>query len=172
MVLLGKKILIVYFSHADENWFGGALKTLKEGNTAVVAKKIQALVGGDLYEVKRAKPYPVKYGPCTAEAKKELQAKAFPKLSSQPIDLQPYEVIILGYPCWWGTCPRPLFTFFRDHDWTNKVVYPFCTNEGSGLGHSMVDLRLALKGAEIKAGLPITGSAASRCDDQIYFWLK
>lgn len=172
MSLRGKKILIVYFSHADENWFLGGLKTLKEGYTAVVAKKIQTLLGGDLYEVKRDKPYPIQYGPCTEEAKKELQEKAFPELSSQPIGLKPYDVIILGYPCWWGTCPRPLFTFFRDHDWTGKVVYPFCTNEGSGLGDSMADLRSALEGAEIKAGLPITGSAVSTCDKQISFWLK
>ena len=44
------KILIAYFSRADENYVDGQLKYLEKGNTQVVAEKIQSLTGGELFK--------------------------------------------------------------------------------------------------------------------------
>ena len=43
-----KKILIAYYSRADENYVGGSLKYLSVGNTEVLAKKIAEKTGGFL----------------------------------------------------------------------------------------------------------------------------
>ena len=43
-----KKSLIVYFSHRKENYVAGAIKDLKIGNTEVIAKKVQAIIGAEL----------------------------------------------------------------------------------------------------------------------------
>ena len=44
-----KKSLIVYFSHRKENYVAGAIKDLKIGNTEVIAKKVQAIIGAVSY---------------------------------------------------------------------------------------------------------------------------
>ena len=41
------KILIAYFSHKGENYFGGRIVRIEKGNTAVVADKLRALTGAD-----------------------------------------------------------------------------------------------------------------------------
>ena len=38
------KTLIAYFSHTGENYFGGAIRNISKGNTAVVAEFAQILV--------------------------------------------------------------------------------------------------------------------------------
>ena len=55
---MNNKILIVYFSHKGENYVNGKIKNLNVGNTEIVAKKIQSIVGGDLFEIV-FKPYPL-----------------------------------------------------------------------------------------------------------------
>lgn len=44
------KELILYFSRADENYFGGSLKYIDKGNTEVVAEKAAALTGRRLIQ--------------------------------------------------------------------------------------------------------------------------
>ena len=36
--------LIAYFSRADENYFGGAIRYVKKGNTEIVCEKIKELM--------------------------------------------------------------------------------------------------------------------------------
>ena len=41
------KILIAFFSRADENYFAGAMRYVKVGNTEIVCGIIKDLTGGD-----------------------------------------------------------------------------------------------------------------------------
>lgn len=50
------------------------------------------------------------------------------------------EVVLLGYPIWWGGASWVLDDFVRGNDFTGKVVYPFCTSASSPLGSSADDL--------------------------------
>ena len=61
--------------------------------------------------------------------------------------------------------------FLADHDWKNKVIYPFCTHEGSAFGSSIQDLRRACPQAEIKTGLAVRGSKVSCADTAVKNWL-
>lgn len=54
------KILTAYFSHAGENYFDGKIIAVKEGNTAIVAKKIAAATGSELFEIARETPLSVR----------------------------------------------------------------------------------------------------------------
>ena len=75
-----KKSLIVYFSHRKENYVAGAIKDLKIGNTEVIAKKVQAIIGAELFEIHPLHEYPSKYDECTKLAKDELETNARPKM--------------------------------------------------------------------------------------------
>lgn len=167
-----KRILIAYFSRKGENYANGGIRDLKEGNTAVVAKKIQALVGGDLFEIEAVHPYPKGYEETTEVAKVELRSKARPELTDTVKDMKAYDTLILGFPNWWGTYPMPVATFLENYDFTGKTLYPLCTHEGSGLGHSEKDLKNACPKADVRKGLAIVGSTVKDSDADLKRWLN
>ena len=74
------KNLIVYFSHDKENYVAGKIVKLDIGNTKVVAKKIQSIIGGDTFEILPLHEYPFEYHRCTEVAKKELENNERPKI--------------------------------------------------------------------------------------------
>ena len=63
-------------------------------------------------------------------------------------------------------------TFLERYDFTGKHILPLCTNEGSGMGGSERTIRQCAPGAEVKRGLPITGSAAASSGESVRRWLK
>lgn len=52
------KTLIVYFSHAGENYTHGTIGYLEVGNTEVVARKIHQMIPSDLFYIDTVKKYP------------------------------------------------------------------------------------------------------------------
>jgi Putative NADPH-quinone reductase (modulator of drug activity B) len=80
--------------------------------------------------------------------------------------MQEYDTIILGYPSWWGTMPMAVFTFLEQYNFSGKTIIPFCTNERSGLGSSIRDLKKLCPKANILAGVSIYGSKAQQADSQ------
>ena len=51
--LKGKKSLIIYYSRKGENYTSEGIKDLKVGNTEVIAKMIQEITNGDLFEIRQ-----------------------------------------------------------------------------------------------------------------------
>ena len=90
--------LVAFYSRADENYFGGAYRYIEVGNTEKVAKMIAEKTGADLFKIEQAVPYSANYRECIAEAKKDLQTKARPELTTMPVSLDDYDEIYLGYP--------------------------------------------------------------------------
>ena len=43
------KTLIAFFSRADENYFGGAMKYIEVGNTEIAAEKIRDRLNADMF---------------------------------------------------------------------------------------------------------------------------
>ena len=166
------KTLIAYFSRADENYFGGAMRYVKVGNTEIVANIIKDLIPADSFKIEMKNPYSPVYMTCIEEAKKDLRAKARPELVSVPESIDEYDTVILAYPNYWSTMPMAVFTFLEHFDFSGKTILPLCTNEGSGMGSSERDIKKTCPGAIIKKGLPITGSAAASSKSSVERWLK
>ena len=153
-----KKVLVTYFSRADENYSVGYIN---EGNTEKVAKEIVAQTGADLFHIETVKPYPAEYDLCIEEAKKELRANARPDIKGD-INIDDYDIIFIGYPNWWGEPPMAVYTFIEKHDWNGKTVIPFITHEGSGFGGTDKKIVKACKGANSKPGYAVYGHIAQR----------
>ena len=166
------KTLIAYFSRADENYFGGAMRYIKVGNTQVVCEIIQKLIPADSFKIEMKNPYSPVYMTCIDEAKQDLRAKARPELVSLPESIDGYDTVVLAYPNYWGTMPMAVFTFLEAFDFTGKTILPLCTNEGSGMGGSERDIKRTCPGANVKAGLPITGSNAAGSEPALRRWLS
>jgi flavodoxin len=166
------KTLIAFFSRADENYFGGAMRYIKTGNTEVAVEKIRELLAADVYRIEMRQPYSPVYMTCIEEAKKDLREGARPELVSMPERIDDYNTVILAYPNYWGTMPMAVFTFLEAFDFSGKRILPLCTNEGSGMGKSERDIQKTCKGAMVAAGLSISGSSVAESGPQIEKWLK
>lgn len=169
--MTGSKTLIAYYSRKGNNYVGGSIVNLPVGNTEVIAGKIHALTGGDLFQIQTVKPYPDDYTKTTRVAQDELSQNARPELTETVSDMGDFDVIYLGYPNWWGTMPMALFTFLESHDFAGKTIVPFCTHEGSGIGSSERDIKKLCPDAKLLSGLAIRGGSVSKADKDLVNWL-
>ena len=166
------KNLIAYYSRKGQNYVNGDIKNLAKGNTEVIAEFIQKAVGGDLFEIDTVKEYPIDYIECTNVAKEELRQKARPELKKYLSSIDEYDIIYLGYPCWWGLPPMAVFTFLEKYDFKGKVIRPFTTHEGSGLGGSVSQIKKTCPTASVLTGLAIHGAEAAQSEKQVIQWAK
>ena len=164
--------LVVYFSRAGENSFGGELKNIEKGNTEVIAEYIQEFTGAELFKVEPAVEYPADYMKCIDVAKKEQQSDARPEIKEALNDISGYDRIFIGFPNWWGTLPMPMFTQLEQLDFAGKTVKPFVTHEGSGFGSAEKDIKKICNGAEVKRGLSIPGAEVYDAKGMVRSWLE
>ena len=159
------KSMIIYFSHAGENYSVGFIT---EGNTAKVAKEIAAQTGAEIWELKEKEPYPEKYTTCIELAKQELEAKARPEFVGEIPDLSEVGTIYLGYPNWWSAAPMIIYSFLDAAQIDGKTILPFCTHEGSGLGSTARKLAAAYPRVKFELkGLDIFGHVAQNEPDEV-----
>ena len=104
--------LIVFFSRADENYFGGSMKYVEVGNTEIAVGHITELTGFDSFKLEMVQPYSADYMTCIDEAKAHLRENARPALKKIP-DVSDYDTIILAYPNYWGTMPMAVFSSLK-----------------------------------------------------------
>ena len=164
-------ILIAYYSRKGQNYWNGSIKNLAKGNTEIIAEMIEEIASGDLFEIDTVDEYPSDYYECIDFAKQELRDKSRPEITDTVDNMDNYDVIFLGYPNWWGTMPMAVFTFLEQYDLSGKIIIPFCTNEGSGMGVSEKDIKNATK-ATVKKGLSIHGAEAQNSKKAVEKWVK
>jgi len=163
-----KKTLVVFFSHAGENYSVGNIKV---GNTRIVADYISELTGADQFEIVAEKDYDMSYMQLIEVAKREAKDGELPDYKDS-IDVAPYDTVFVGGPIWWGTYPQVMFTFFRDNDLNGKTVIPFTTHEGSGLGSTVEDIKQAYPNANVTKGFAIAGHDVRSGKARVEKWLK
>ncbi len=153
----GKNILVAYFSRADENYNVG---TIDVGNTQIVAEYIASEVGADSFHIETVTPYPADYDECCDVAKQELADKARPEIQVGVENMEQYDIVFLGYPIWWGDMPMAVYTFMDSCDFSDKVVIPFNTHEGSGESGTYSAIASYLPNAQVLDGMAIQGKTA------------
>ena len=163
-----KKALVVFFSHAGDNY---AVGNIKVGNTKIVADYISDFTGADQFEIKTTKYDGMAYRPLCDLAKKEQQNGELPPFEGT-VDVKKYDIIFIGGPVWWGTYPQVMFTFFKKYDLNGKTIIPFTTHEGSGLGRCVKDVEKAYPKATIEHGFSIYGHDVSTSKERVEKWLK
>ena len=166
------KTLIAFFSRAEENYFGGAMRYVKVGNTEIVCNLMKEMLPADSFKIEMKNPYSPVYMTCIEQAKKDLREQARPELVRYLDSVDAYDTVILAYPNYWGTMPMAVMTFLERYDFSGKTILPLCTNEGSGMGGSERDIRKCAPGADVKKGLSITGSRAADAGESVKRWLS
>ena len=169
----GNHILVAYFSRADENYGVG---TIDVGNTQIIAEFIADEVGADSFHIETVTPYPVGYDDCCDVAKQELADKARPEIQGSIDNMEQYDIVFLGYPIWWGDMPMAVYTFMDSYDFSDKVVIPFNTHEGSGGSGTYPAIGSYLPNAQVLDGMAIQGATAqefsSDTQQSVRSWLE
>ena len=165
---MDNKALVIFFSHAGENYSVGNIEV---GNTKIVADYISEITGADQFEIVAEKNYDMPYMDLIKVAQDEAKAGELPAYKGD-VDVTPYDVIFIGGPIWWGTYPQVMFTFFKDHDLSGKTVIPFTTHEGSGLASTVRDVKKAWPKATVKEGFAIYGHEVRSGKAKVEKWLK
>lgn len=117
------RVLVAYFS--------------RSGNTRVMAGIIHRSLNTDLFEIEPATPYPEDYFQTVEQAKNERERRVNPPLKNSVTDISRYETVYLGFPIWGTSVPPVVQTFLSSHNLAGKLLIPFITHGGYGLGESV-----------------------------------
>lgn len=165
------KDLIAYFSKDGYNFLNGEIVNLEKGFTEKVAEVIKGVTGADMFKIDPVKRYSNDYHECVIEARKDKEENRRPKFKDTLKNLDEYETIYLGYPNYCGTMPMHVFSFIERYDnLKGKVIKPFCTNGGGGLGSSIEDIKKMCKEATIEEPLSINADDIEKSISLIKKW--
>ena len=147
---MADKILVAYYS--------------KTGHTKAAAQKIAKAAGGALHEIVPTKEYPASYVATVAVAKWEQLKNEKPALNDKVQGFKDYNVVLVGFPIWWFTCPQLIKTFMESYDFSGKTIVPFCTSSSSGLGSSARNLHSLASDSAVWLDGDRLASGSSRAD--------
>lgn len=136
------KVLVAYFSAS--------------GVTKGVARQLAEVTGGTLHEIKPAQLYTdadLDWRNKQSRSSVEMQDKSSrPDITDKLATMAEYDVIYVGFPIWWNTCPTIINTFMEAYDFKGKTVVPFATSGGSSIKKACEDLKATCPGVNWKEG--------------------
>lgn len=179
-----RKIVTAYFTRVGNTDFdddvdavSGASLLLDEnrelmGNSQAIALMIQDAIGGELVPINTEKKYPSAYSDTISVASEELKRQDLPGLINMPGDLEEYDTVVLVYPLWWFTIPKPVEAFLNSYDFSGKTVIPVVTHGGSGAGKSIEAIKAACNGTVVDKPLEVYCGDVPNCRERVTGWLK
>ncbi len=151
----GRKILIVYLSRTN--------------NTKAIAEIIQKNVGGKLVALELVNPYPENYKAIVDQVALENSSGFLPPLKTKIDDIESYDIVFIGFPTWGMQLPPPVKSFLKQTDLSGKMVIPFNTNAGYGIGSTFQTIKKLCPKSKISEGFSIQGGIER---DGVYFVMK
>ena len=136
------KVLVAYFSAT--------------GVTKGVAQQLAEVADADLHEIKPAQAYTdadLDWHDKQSRSSVEMQDKSSrPAITAKLQNMEDYDVVYVGFPIWWYTCPTIINTFMEAYDFQGKTVMPFATSGGSSIKRACKDLKAAYPNINWKEG--------------------
>lgn len=177
------KILIAYFTWSDNTVVENpdsidvdaetSASVLSPGNAELIANWIAEETGGDLFSIKTQNKYSSDYDECLNQARKERDNNERPALVERVNSIDDYDVIFLGFPNWWYTCPMAVFTFVESYDLEGKTIIPFCTHGTGGLSRTIRDLKKLLPdNCEVLEPIGVYRPEVKNSKSKVLDWLK
>ena len=155
----GSSILIAYFSF--------------EGHTKQIAEDIYAQVGGDLFEITPETPYVGTRNDLSGIASTELRENARPALATHVDNMDQYDVVFVGYPCWWSDAPMAVFTFLEEYDFSGKTIVPFTSYGASGWENSLTSVQRSVgNNATMAEGFSVQEDDMQNLSARVTAWLQ
>lgn len=143
----------------------------RTGNTRVIAGLIARAINADVFEIRPAATYPEDYLATVEQARRERDRGFAPPLASRVRDIARYDTVYLGFPIWGQTAPPVVRSFLKAHDLAGRVLIPFVTHGGYGLGSSLAVLASHAPGALLREGFTMEADQERRTMEAVTAWL-
>ncbi len=133
------KTLVAYFS-------------AESGRTRGVAQSLASVIGADLFEIRPEKPYTaadLNYMNPLSRCNREKFGRKNVPFAGDAENFESYDMVLIGFPIWYGGAPAVVNDFCRAHDFTGKKVAAFATSGGSGIGKTAQKLQPFVRGASV-----------------------
>lgn len=137
------KTMVVYFSAT--------------GTTKAAAQKIAKEQNAVLWEIEPAEKYTaadLDWRNKQSRSSIEMADPSARPAIKQCTNIQPYDTIYVGYPIWWGICPRIIDSWLENNlpQLEGKTLIPFATSGSSGIEQSVDYLRKTYPGLKWEDG--------------------
>lgn len=136
-----KEILVAFFSAT--------------GKTKKVAQDLAAAADADLWEIVPLVPYTeedLDWRNKQSRSSIEMNDPTERTTIKMCTDIRSYKVIFLGFPIWWGICPRIINSWIENNDLTGKVLILFATSGSSQIAPAVNYLRKTYPDYNFKDG--------------------
>ena len=114
------------------------------GRTKAVAQDIARVNGFDLWEIEAYEPYTaadLNWRDAQSRSSIEMADSTERPTIRICTDLRPYDTIYVGFPIWWGICPRIIQSWVENNILDDKVLIPFATSGSSTIDKAVQFLR-------------------------------
>lgn len=124
MTSMQSKTLVAYFSAT--------------GTTKAAAAKLASQHAARLWEIEAAEPYTaadLDWRNSQSRSSLEMNNPDERPMIKQCTDVTPYDTIYVGFPIWWGICPRIINSWLDNNlpQLEGKTLVPFATSGSSGI---------------------------------------
>ena len=132
MMPVQAKTLVAYFSAT--------------GNTRIAAQKLARQHQASLWEIEAAEKYTAEdldWRNKQSRSSLEMNNPDERPMIKQCTNVTPYDTVYVGFPIWWGICPRIINSWLDNNlpQLEAKVLIPFATSGSSGIEEAEVYLK-------------------------------
>ncbi len=142
------------------------------GTTKTVATTLAGLTEGTLYLIEPETPYGKENSTYYDESTRAYQeqygpASVRPAIKKTLEEADGYDIVLLGFPIWYGKAPRVVFSFLDTYSFKGKTVIPFITSGSSGISSAASELQSTYPDISWKTGDRLNGKSSA----QLKSWL-
>lgn len=143
------------------------------GTTKTAATTLAGLTEGTLYLIEPETPYGSENSNYYDESTRAYQeqygpASVRPAIKKTMEEADGYDIVLLGFPIWYGKAPRVLFTFLDTYSFKGKTVIPFITSGSTGISSAASELKSTYPDLGWKTGDRLNGKSSA----QLKSWLE
>lgn len=153
------KILVSYFSAS--------------GQTKKLASNMAKALDADIVEIEPVDKYSnadLNWNDSNSRSSKESRDLSLrPAIIKHLSNLDAYDYILVGFPIWWYRAPNIINTFLENYDLNGKIIIPFATSGGNGMGSTNDYLKSSCHGAQLLQGKRMS---ANETETNIIKWFK
>ena len=92
-----------------------------------------------------------------------------PEIAGKLEGMDQYDLVFVGFPIWWYVAPTIINTFLESYDFSGKIIVPFATSGGSGMGNTNEKLAPSCPGAILMKGKMLNGLLSQ---EELKAWIK
>ena len=153
------KVLVAFFSFT--------------GTTKSASTKLAGLTDGTLYLIEPETPYGSENSNYYDKSTRAYQeqygpASVRPAIKKTLKDADGYDIVLLGFPVWYGKAPRVVFSFLDSYSFKGKTVVPFITSGSTGISSAASELKSAYPDLSWKTGDRLNDKST----EQLKSWLE